>query len=273
MVTSLMVSIEREIKKFFNLIKKPYGSLKNRNSIAANIICYNNIKSIESCLKSLENAVDEIIVVDGASNDGTIEILEKYNCKIIIEKEWKGYAFKRNLALANTKADWIFKIDSDEALSSKLKNNLKTLCSSEIFYAYKIYSKWLVNYDPENLEESKYIYKSKSKGIYYVPIRLFRNIENISWKGEIHEYISGLEEYYKKRLDESLSIYHYDVIINDFQERFKKVIERNKICLDAGHAEEYLPELYNNPEEILPKEDLENLSFLKTLEHHKTLLN
>jgi glycosyltransferase involved in cell wall biosynthesis len=259
MVTSVSMSLKREIKKFLNLIRKPYDKLSQRNSISVNLICYNNIKSIETCLKSIEKYVDEIIVIDGGSDDGSIDVLKKFGVDLSIEKNWQGYAHQRNLALAKTKTDWIFKLDSDEILGTDLAKNLKELCSSEIFYAYKIYSRWILNENPSDnkLAKKNYIDSSKNPETYYVPIRLFRNIYGISWQKEVHEYISGFEEYYKKKLNKHLCIYHLDTLINSFEDRFKKVIERNRLYPGSGHAEEYLPELFDNPRKAVPERDLE----------------
>ena len=54
--------------------------------ISAVIITKNEEHNIERCLKSV-NWVDEIVVVDSGSTDRTLEICNKYNCKIL-KTEW-----------------------------------------------------------------------------------------------------------------------------------------------------------------------------------------
>lgn len=51
----------------------------------------NNADTIEKCLASIRN-LDcpcelEVIIVDGNSTDGTVEIAKKYGCKIIFENK------------------------------------------------------------------------------------------------------------------------------------------------------------------------------------------
>jgi len=87
---------------------------------------YNCENIIEDCLKSVADIADEILVVDSFSADGTLEICRKYNAKIIQRKY--GYsASQKNWAIPQAKNDWILLIDSDERLTSELKNEIKNI--------------------------------------------------------------------------------------------------------------------------------------------------
>ncbi|MCX6757099.1 MAG: glycosyltransferase family 2 protein [Candidatus Nomurabacteria bacterium] len=79
--------------------------------------CYNSRKYIEKCINSVVSQTYkniESIIVDGASNDGTLDILEKYKDKIIYisEKDNGNYdAIKKGFKMAT--GDIITWIDSD----------------------------------------------------------------------------------------------------------------------------------------------------------------
>lgn len=254
------MSLKREFLKISGLMGTLFfnkGHFKNTENplISANIICHNNIDVIEACLKSLSDVVDEIVVVDGGSDDGTLEILEKYNCKVIVNKDWQGYSHQRNLALENSKGDWILKMDSDEILSCELRDNLRKLCSSKVYGGYKIFSRWLQDM-PKQDEELSYIAESKYPGRYYQILRLFRNMPGIEWRKEVHEYIAGLEVTYKKTFSPNENyIYHLDVAINSLESRLQKVKERNEKYPGSGHPEEYLPELFDIKDNKVPGRD------------------
>lgn len=90
--------------------------------ISVNVICKNEEKNIEDCLKSVEWA-DEVIVVDGESNDKTFEIAKRYTKNVFV-KEWAGFAKQRAFALEKSSNDWILVIDADERCSEELKKNI-----------------------------------------------------------------------------------------------------------------------------------------------------
>lgn len=103
--------------------------MKAKKSISALIIAKNEEKNIEDCLKSVDWA-DEIILVDSKSTDKTIEIAKRYTDKII-EHDWQGYAFARDLSLKNANGEWIISLDADERVSAELKDEIQNLLQQE----------------------------------------------------------------------------------------------------------------------------------------------
>lgn len=96
--------------------------------ITVNIICSNEEKNIEACLKSASWA-DEIVVVDGESTDRTVEIARRYTNKVLVNK-WQGYAEQRQFALDNSAGDWVLVLDADERCSDGLKEEILTITKS-----------------------------------------------------------------------------------------------------------------------------------------------
>lgn len=77
----------------------------------------NSKKTIEKCIKSLVNLSypknkHEIIVVDGGSNDGTVEIIKKYK-KVKLIQTKKGTSHQRNVAIKKARGELIALTDSD----------------------------------------------------------------------------------------------------------------------------------------------------------------
>lgn len=96
--------------------------------ISVNIICRNEEKNIEDCLKSVLWA-DEIIVVDAESADRTLEIAKKYTDKVFVNK-WEGFVKQRTFALEKSKGDWVLALDADERCSSGLKEEIVSFVAS-----------------------------------------------------------------------------------------------------------------------------------------------
>ncbi|MCL5129753.1 MULTISPECIES: glycosyltransferase family 2 protein [unclassified Algibacter] len=97
--------------------------MKNQQKISALIITFNEIKHIENVIKNID-FVDEIIVVDSFSNDGTFEKLKQLNHVKTIQREFKNFADQRNFALQQASSNWILFIDADERIPKKLKKEI-----------------------------------------------------------------------------------------------------------------------------------------------------
>jgi glycosyltransferase involved in cell wall biosynthesis len=83
-------------------------------SITVIIPCLNEEQGIERVLRALPDFVDEVIVVDNASTDGTSEVAQSLGAKVIRE-EVRGYgrSYKRGFAVATS--DVIVTLDGDHS--------------------------------------------------------------------------------------------------------------------------------------------------------------
>jgi len=106
--------------------------------ISASIITKNEEPNIERCLKSISWA-DEIVIVDSGSTDNTIDICNKFHCKII-ETDWLGFGKTKQLGVNSCSHPWILSIDADEEVTPQLKDAilLKTQTITSKTVAYKI---------------------------------------------------------------------------------------------------------------------------------------
>ncbi|REE56312.1 tetratricopeptide repeat protein [Paenibacillus taihuensis] len=87
-------------------------------TVAAAIMTRNEARCIVRCVNSLQDAVDEIVIIDSDSTDGTIELVEHLpKVKIIRGVALNDdFAWKRNQALPHIKSDWVLWVDADEWL-------------------------------------------------------------------------------------------------------------------------------------------------------------
>lgn len=94
--------------------------------LSAVIITYNEEEKIERCLTSLQEVVDEIVVVDSFSTDQTEQICKKFKVKFI-SQEFLGYKEQKNFAITQASYDHILSLDADEALSPELQKSMIAL--------------------------------------------------------------------------------------------------------------------------------------------------
>lgn len=97
--------------------------MKKNYSLSVIIITKDEEDRIGTCLESVKDISDEIIIVDSGSTDRTIEIAEKYTDKII-KTDWPGYGIQKQRALDNATCEWVLSIDADEALTPELRHEI-----------------------------------------------------------------------------------------------------------------------------------------------------
>lgn len=104
---------------------------REKSSIAAVILAFNEELNIEKCLKSISGLVSEIFVIDSFSTDKTLEIAGRYGAKIF-KHPFKNQAEQFNWALDNLdiKSDWILKLDADEYLTPELADEIREAVDS-----------------------------------------------------------------------------------------------------------------------------------------------
>jgi glycosyltransferase involved in cell wall biosynthesis len=95
---------------------------KNKLLISIITVVKNNEKTIESSIKSVLNQTYsniEYIIIDGASTDGTVDILNKYDEKITYwcSESDKGIYDAMNKALSISTGDYVYFLGSDDVLS------------------------------------------------------------------------------------------------------------------------------------------------------------
>jgi rhamnopyranosyl-N-acetylglucosaminyl-diphospho-decaprenol beta-1,3/1,4-galactofuranosyltransferase len=122
-----------------NIRESSVETSSNRPSIAAVVVTCNRCPLLEKCLEALirqDRRLDEILVIDNASTDGTAELLgEKYNGKVThvrLEENIGGAGgFYEGIRLAYEKGhDWIWVMDDDV---EPLADALRALAESPAF--------------------------------------------------------------------------------------------------------------------------------------------
>lgn len=89
--------------------------------VSVTLVTYNSGRFIKRCIESVleqSYANFELIIIDNASTDGTVDILETFEDKCIIRfnEENVGFAQAQNQAIAVSKGDWVLTLNPDVLL-------------------------------------------------------------------------------------------------------------------------------------------------------------
>lgn len=105
--------------------------MKKKIRLSIVLAVYNEEKNIAACLKSTKGLADEIIVIDGYSQDRTKEIAQKFAAKVYQVSNKLMFHKNKQLGLEKAQGEWILQLDADERLTKKLKKEIKTKIISE----------------------------------------------------------------------------------------------------------------------------------------------
>jgi len=114
--------------------------LNSHIKISSVVIAKNEAQNIRRCIESQLKCIDEILVlVDKNSTDDTFTIASSYT-KVRAEKvDWQGFGKTKQYGVDKAENDWILWIDSDEALTENLQNEILSFKEKEpAYFVYKI---------------------------------------------------------------------------------------------------------------------------------------
>ena len=95
--------------------------MSSNGRVSVTIVTFNSGRFIKRCLESVlaqKYLNKEIIIVDNASTDGTIDILEQFEdcCQIVYNDENIGFAAAQNQAIRLSGGEWVLTLNPDVLL-------------------------------------------------------------------------------------------------------------------------------------------------------------
>ncbi len=157
----------------------------NTIPLTVGILTFNSGKTLQRALESVAMCND-IIICDGGSTDDTLDIAKKYNVRIIQQDpQYKNedgtladYAGVRNQCLKSARNKWFLYIDSDEAVSTELINELQQVVTENSpCDGYRIPIRIVIN-------GKKILHSSNYPGYQY---RVLRTDNNAHFIKKVHE--------------------------------------------------------------------------------------
>lgn len=96
-------------------------------TITACTIVKNEEKNLAASIASYKEYVDEIVVVDTGSTDGTVEIARDLGAKVLHFEWCDDFSAAKNVALDAATGDWIVFLDADERFFGESCENLRAV--------------------------------------------------------------------------------------------------------------------------------------------------
>lgn len=181
-----------------------------RPSVSLCMIVKNEESVLSECLSSARDLVDEIVVVDTGSTDGTIEVAKSYNAQVYNYEWTDSFSDARNQAISRAHGDWILVLDADERLDPSAHKVIREAITKPVADAYTLN---IYNYGTESGNAGLFIHRT---------CRLFRNRTEYRYEGRVHERItSSIERSGGKLAHISAIIHHYGYKPDVVQEKQK----------------------------------------------------
>lgn len=113
--------------------------MKKRQTISVTLASFNEEDNIAACLNSVRGWVDEIIVVDGHSTDGTARIAKSLGAIVLHRENNPLFHIQKNIANEAATSDWVLQLDADERITPEMKKEILGLLEGQYFG----YDRWL----------------------------------------------------------------------------------------------------------------------------------
>ncbi len=90
------------------------------------IVACNEAERIGATLASVVDLVDEIVVLDSGSTDGTTDIAAAFGARVV-HRAWQGYGHQKRHAESLCRHAWRLNLDADEVVGATLACELRAL--------------------------------------------------------------------------------------------------------------------------------------------------
>ena len=196
-------------------MEKHTGRRPGQPLLSAALIVKDEEKFLGACLDSLDGLVDEVVVYDTGSTDGTVAIAEAHGATVIQGYWDDDFGRARNAALEHCRGEWILSIDADEVVEgdrSRLRHNLGLAVDFDVCMV-----------EIENLggtEDDNHV------AVAHRMSRLFRR-DRAEWRHRLHEQLvpRGNGPDLRGGVVEEIKLVHYGYLTETMTGRNK--LERN----------------------------------------------
>ncbi|KIQ95156.1 SPBc2 prophage-derived glycosyltransferase SunS [Anoxybacillus thermarum] len=213
-------------------------------TVALVMIVKNEEKHLARCLRSVHKIVDDIVIVDTGSTDGTKSIAYSFGAKVF-DFEWANdFSAARNYALMQSTCDWNLVLDADEYIVNDCKSIIRHFIETNerAIGRIKMVNEFIQN--GERRYAQSYLSRLLPKGVTYV--------------GKVHEQVDSpfprqnidVEVYHDGYVHTNKTERNLDLLLQELQQHptddyvLYQVGKQYKLLQQFNMAEKYFEESY-----------------------------
>lgn len=144
------------------------------------MIVKNEVNVLARCLNSIKNHVDEIVIVDTGSDDGTVELAKTFTENVYPFQWQDDFSAARNFSFSKASGDYILWLDADDVITDENAQRLIAL-KSRLEREQPDYVKCPYDTDFDEKGNPAYTFYRE---------RIIRKSAPFRWEGCVHECIA-----------------------------------------------------------------------------------
>jgi tetratricopeptide (TPR) repeat protein len=169
-------------------------------SLGLAIIVKDGVKTLRDCLASVSSVVDQIVIADTGSTDGTPALARELGAEVFDFPWQDSFAEARNASIRKLNTDWVLVLDDDEELDAQARTRLPALLNDSRMGGYLV---TLRNYLPVRFCEGGHAPSAQpidaavpraenARSVADFELcRLFRRHPKICYSGRVHESVDA----------------------------------------------------------------------------------
>lgn len=107
-------------------------SKQKKHTLSVVYATYNEEENLEKSLKSVVDLADELIVVDGSSEDDTRKIAKKYGAKVIKTTNKPIFHINKQMAMDEASKEWTLQMDADEVVDETMRQDIESILYQDL---------------------------------------------------------------------------------------------------------------------------------------------
>ena len=178
----------------------------------------NEASVLRSCLEPLSQ-MDDVVVVDSGSDDGTANIAQRWGAHVVQFKWNGGFPKKRNWILQTYPfcTEWVLFLDADEVLTSDFVRELRVVIASTEYACY-----WIKYTNHFQGRQLRFGVAQRKLALFRVGSGHYERIEDPGWSNldmEVHEH---------PILNGPVGSMHCRITHNDYKDLYGFIERHNK---------------------------------------------